>query len=106
MDSHRRTRPDLATILDAMQGIIFLGTPHRGSSATALPKLIAIIQGFQDVNLDLVQDLERDSQTLDRVGDSFGQILDRQPFTVFSFEEELAIRYVLNTCGIGTVKSN
>ena len=67
----------MATILDATRGIIFLGTPHRGSGAAALPKLIAIIQGFQDVNMGLVRDLERDSQTLDRIGDSFGQILDR-----------------------------
>ena len=83
----------MATISDATRGIIFLGTPHRGSGATALPKSIAsVIQGYQDVNLDLVQDLERDSQTLDRIGDSFGQILDRQTFTVFSFEEELAMK--------------
>ena len=29
--------------------------------------------------------------TLDRIGDSFGQILDGQTFAVFSFEEELAM---------------
>ena len=83
----------MATILDATRGIIFLGAPHQGSSTATLPKLIAsVIQAFQDVNVDLVQDLERDSQTLDRIGDSFGQILDKQTFTVFSFEEELAMR--------------
>ena len=41
--------------------------------------------------MDVIQDLERDSEVLDRIGDSFGQILDRQRLTVFSFEEELAM---------------
>ena len=91
-DFHRTTKPDLATILDATCGIVFLGTPHRGSGLTTLPKLVAsIIQAVQDVNVDLIKDLERESQTLDRVSDYFGQILDRRTFTVFSFEEELAV---------------
>ena len=91
-DSHRRTRPDLATIMDATRGIVFLGTPHRGSDATTLPKMIAsVIAAFQDVNVNLLQALERESETLDRIGDSFGQILDRRTFSVYSFEEELAI---------------
>ena len=78
--------------MDATRGIVFLGTPHRGIGAATLPKLIAsVIQAFQDVNVELIQDLERESQTLDRIGDSFGQILDRRTFTVFSFEEELAM---------------
>lgn len=76
-----------------MRGIVFLGTPHRRIAATALPKLIAsvIVQAFQDVNIDLVRDLERESQTLDRLGYSFGQIFERQKLTVFFFEEELAM---------------
>ena len=41
--------------------------------------------------MDVIQDLERESEVLDRIGDSFGQILDRQRLTVFSFEEELAM---------------
>ena len=78
--------------MDATRGIIFLGTPHRGSDATTLPKLIAsVIEAFEDVNVNLLQDLERESETLDRIGDSFSQIFDRRAFTVFSFEEELAI---------------
>ena len=91
-DYHRRTRPDLATITDATRGIVFLGTPHRGSDATTLPKLIAsVIEVFQDANVNLLQDLKRDSAMLDRIGDSFCQILDRRTFTVYSFEEELAM---------------
>ena len=91
-DSHRRTRPDLATIMDATRGIVFLGTPHRGSDAITLPKLIAsVIEACQDVNVNLLQDLEKESETLDRIGDSFSQILDRRTFKVFSFEEEFGM---------------
>ena len=43
------------------------------------------------MNVDLIRDLEKESQTLDRIGDSFGQILHRLNFMVFSFEEELAM---------------
>ena len=57
-----------------------------------LPELIAaVVQACQEVNMDLIQDLERESQTLDRIGDSFSQILDRRRIAVFSFEEELAM---------------
>ena len=41
--------------------------------------------------MDVIQDLEKDSQILDRISDSFGQILDRQRLTVFYFEEEFAM---------------
>ena len=59
---------------------------------TTLPKLVAsIIQAVQDVNLELIRDVETNSQTLDRIADIFGEILHRQTFKVFSFEEELAI---------------
>ena len=78
--------------MNATRGIVFLGTPHRGIGANTLPGLItAVVQACQEVNMDLVQDLERESQTLDRIGDSFSQTLDRQRLTVFSFEEELAM---------------
>jgi protein SERAC1 len=98
-DFHRRTKPDLATILDATRGIIFLGTPHRGSEVTTLPKLVAsIIQAVQDVNMELIRDVETNSHTLDRIADSFGQIMDRRTFTVFSFEEELAMRGGRKVC--------
>ena len=85
-------RPDLAPILPATRGIIFLGTPHRGSNMTSLAKSVAlVIQALQDVNVDLIRDLERESHILDRIRDSFCQILDRRTLTVFSFVEELAM---------------
>ena len=68
---------------------------------TALPKLIAsILQAVQEVNVDLIRDLKMKSQTLDRIGDGFGQILDRRTFTIFSFEEELTMEGGRKVCVI------
>ena len=56
--------------------------PHRNFQLVA-----AIIQAVQDVNVEVIRDIETNSQTLDRIADSFSQILDRRTFTVFSFEK-------------------
>ena len=59
---------------------------------TTLPKSVAaIFRAVQWENVDLIRDLERESQTLDRIADSFDQILDRRTFSVSSFEEELSM---------------
>jgi protein SERAC1 len=66
---------------------------------SSLGKVVASIAklAFQTVNDDLIRDLQRDSQILDRIRDSFSRILDRRTFTVWSFVEELA------TAGVGKV---
>ena len=66
---------------------------------TSLAKVVASVArvALRNPNVNLVRDLERDSQTLDRIRDSFSRILDKQTWTVWSFVEELA------TAGIGKV---
>ena len=57
--------------------------------------------------MDLLRDLEINSQTLDRIADSFSQILDKRTLMVFSFEEELAMGGGRKVCivvhGDGTI---
>jgi hypothetical protein len=53
---------------------------------------------FQDVDDSLIRDLKRDSQTLDRIRDSFSRILAHQTVDVWSFVEELAMRGVKKVC--------
>jgi hypothetical protein len=93
-DTYQTKKPDLASILLATRGIIFFGTPHRGSGADSLAKSVAlVVQAVHDVNIanaNLIHDFERESQMLDRIRDSFCRILDRQTISVFSFVEELA----------------
>jgi hypothetical protein len=60
---------------------------------TTLAKLVASVAraSLQNVDHGLIRDLERDSQTLDRIRDSFDRILDKRVLKVWSFEEELTI---------------
>lgn len=93
-DRVQDVKPHLGRIFAATRGIIFLGTPHRGSGITSLAKAVASVAkvALQDTNDNLILDLERDSQTLDRIRDSFSRILDRRTLTVWSFVEELGMR--------------
>jgi hypothetical protein len=93
-DRVRDTHPHLANIFSASRGIIFLGTPHRGSDSSSLSKVVASVAQFAlpNANLALIRSLERDSQTLDRIRDSFGRILDKRSLSVWSFVEELPIK--------------
>ena len=65
----------------------------------SLAKVVASIAqvALQNLNVNLLQDLERDSQILDQIRDNFHRILDKQTLTVWSFGEELA------TAGMGKV---
>src|SRR5271169_1005992 len=78
-DRIQDTHPHLAYIFSSTQGIIFLGTPHRGSGMATLAKVVAFVAKvtLKITNNSLVQDLERDSQTLDRINNSFSRILER-----------------------------
>jgi hypothetical protein len=98
-DRVRDTLPHLARIFSSTRRVIFLGTPHRWSAMSSLPKLASSIAkvALQAVNDDLIRDLERDSPILDRIRDNFSRILDRCKFAVWSFVEELA------TTGAGKV---
>jgi hypothetical protein len=90
-DDVRGTHPYLARIISATRGIIFLGTPHRGSGATSLASAIATVVQvtLSTANRTLIRDLEKDSQILDRIRDSFSRLMEKRTFTVWSFVEEL-----------------
>jgi len=70
---------------------------------TSIAKVVASVaqMALQNPRLDLIRDLERDSQTLDRIGDSFGRILDKRTLAVWSFAEELAITGIGKVCMVG-----
>jgi len=67
---------------------------------TSISKVVASVaqMALRNPRLDLIRDLERDSQTLDRIGDNFGRILDRRTLAVWSFAEEPAITGVGKVC--------
>ena len=89
----------LAAIFPATVGIVFAGTPHRGSNkaawtaiATNLAKLV-----MKDHNDRVVDALCRGSETLERLQHSFAGVLMK--LNVFSFLEDL------QTAGVGKASS-
>jgi hypothetical protein len=53
--------------------------------------VVQAVQGMNITNANLIRDVERESQMLDQIRDSFCRILDRRTIRVFSFVEELAM---------------
>jgi hypothetical protein len=54
--------------------------------------LSSVVGLFVQTNRNLVRDLERNSQTLDRLQDSFSRILVNGSLSVWSFKEEKPMR--------------
>jgi hypothetical protein len=91
-DRVRVTKPHLGHIITSTRGIIFLGTPHRGSGMASLAAVMSSIIGVvMRTNANLVRNLERESGTLDQLRDSFSQILANGTLSVWSFAEALAM---------------
>lgn len=91
----------LKAIAPATLGICFLGTPHRGSKTASLGKIAwnCTVIATNRPNLRLLQALERNSEILDRIGDSFSQTLLKHDIAVYSFREEQETRkfWIFNT---------
>ena len=90
----------LKEILPATYGVIFLGTPHRGSATASLGKMAQDITKilWKRPNMSVLRDLEVSSQTLDRIGRGFSQILAERPLEIHSFREELPTKGVMVSC--------
>ncbi|KAL9627176.1 MAG: hypothetical protein Q9164_007684, partial [Protoblastenia rupestris] len=81
----------LNEILPATLGVIFLGTPHHGSNIASLAKIPFETTRlfFQKPNTKILRALEANSEVLDRITRSFGQLLATGQIKVHSFQEEL-----------------
>ena len=87
----------LNTILPATIGVMFLGTPHHGSRAASLGKIMFEVSKifFKKPNLQVLRGLETNSETLERISRSFGHILSTGKIKVHSFREELPTHGVM-----------
>ncbi len=76
-------------------GVIFFGTPHRGSHMASFGKIAARIAGLGMAESDqhLLQSLEQGSTELSRIADSFSRMLpqDRKGLHVYTFQEGLPL---------------
>ena len=92
----------LKVVLTAVHGILFLGTPHRGSRSASIGKIAYRIStaATRRPNRKLLQALEKNSETLDQVGNSFLHTLEGcKELHVYSFREEKETRkcFVVST---------
>ena len=87
--SHGR-HPSLGAISDKTAGVIFLGTPHRGSEKETYGELVSKVAKFalHRPNDQLLQTLSPDSHLLNHQRDQFTTISNGM--TVFCVREELS----------------
>ena len=75
--AHRRSS-DFSEILERVKGVIFLGTPHRGTNMVFWAQLVAqtlhAAQLNEGNNLKLLRALKADSETLSRISREFVEL--------------------------------
>ena len=82
-------------------GVVFLGTPHRGTPQASLGILAAGVCGamLQDANTGILRSLEPDSEILERIREAFERMMTRGEVKAYSFMEEIP------TMGVGMVRT-
>ncbi|CAI6340837.1 unnamed protein product [Periconia digitata] len=96
--SAESAKPHLRTVEQGSLGILFMGTPHSGSDFAPFAKSIGNILSLvgKRVNVNILDTLKRDSQTLLDVEDWFGHWRRRRaetgaPIHITTFYEELEL---------------
>lgn len=86
-----KERSYLGEIFPATKGICFLGTPHRGSSKAALAETLSRVTETwgNSPNMQILQALKYDAETLDRVHSDFLMVHSEQPMKIRTFQEGL-----------------
>ena len=86
-------------------GIVFLGTPHAGSSsadlALTLAKIIRVVLGMQRVNQNLLRDLQSNSSQVNEINQRFTRVA-AESMLIGSFYETQPTKHV----GIVTERSS
>ena len=86
-------RDDEAQIFESTYGLIFFGTPHRGSSLAEWGEIlrrVSAISGF-DTNSNLLQGLKPDSERLEELREEFNKMLHEKEWMITSFQETTGI---------------
>jgi len=84
-----RYQPHLQGLYDSTYGVIFLGTPHRGSIWAPWGALMGNLTklALQSPNTALLKSLEVDSMALEMLASDFSNMI-REDIAVYSFREE------------------
>lgn len=84
-------------LFETTRGIIFLGTPHYGSSYASYGRYVAKVVRLVswDVNLSLLRSIKQNSGILDRISEDFRITVTRGNLRLCLFVEELPMSYGL-----------
>ncbi|KAL0632587.1 hypothetical protein Q9L58_008518 [Maublancomyces gigas] len=99
--SNHTYQPHLLAIFQDTYGLIFLGCPHRGSSAAewgVIAGNIARLGGLSP-NTDLLRSLGTDSQALSLLSLDFSRFMRDRSFKVHSFREEQGMTGIAGIIG-------
>ena len=84
-----RYQPSLQSLYEQTYGVIFLGTPHRGSTYAPWGALMGNLAklALQSPSTSLLRSLEVDNMALQMIADEFSTMI-RGDIAVYSFREE------------------
>ena len=77
-------------VAERTNGVIFLGTPHRGSPFAAVGALVSLFSYWRGARAQLLEYLSSDAQQIQRIHESFLAAYDS--IYLASFFEELPVR--------------
>ena len=77
--------------------MLFLGTPHQGSKAASLGRIVYQMSKLliPKPNIKVLRGIEVNSETLEEICSCFAQILDMGQLQIHSFQEELSTNGVM-----------
>lgn len=92
LDSHFKE------IYNATYGIMFLGTPHSGSNVASFVKSVenVIYIAFPGSQMNLIEDLKKDSVALFNLSDEFRRIASELEIVSFYEQRETTIKQAQN----------
>ncbi|KAL2065167.1 hypothetical protein VTL71DRAFT_4308 [Oculimacula yallundae] len=95
LDRARRSthQPQFLTIYTSTKGIIFLGTPHRGSDAAGWGLMATTFAklALQGANKKILETLKPDNSLLEHLRKVFLEMLEDRKFNIHSFYEQVAL---------------
>ena len=102
--ARQQPKAHLHGIYQATRGIVFLGTPHRGSGLAKWGQMLAFSIGLlKQTNANIVAVLEQDSEVLERIHNSFQTLVRGRNEESTNRIEVVCFWEELPSPGIGTV---
>ena len=102
----------LSAVADSTTGVLFMGTPHRGSDQAHWGGILASVLGYvKQNNVELVKRLNNEEPRLALLQERFMKLLEtrketNQPINIACFYEELPVPVLGTVCMCNRRSSN